>query len=188
MSANVPKKGKATCKLCPKVFTFNGSTPTIYIRSAHDKIMAESTPVGGRGVSFQVPGNTLSAAESKGLLGYFTKAKCSNERTSQISQLLADWCIRNVRPMSIVEDTGLRDVFRFVEPGFVVLSCTHLTYLVKLKYVIMMERTKDLLCSPSCQALSCTTDIWTSEATGYISLTAHFLDQNGHGYRAAWVQ
>ena len=148
-----------------------------HIRSAHDKIMAESSPVAGRGVSSQSPGNTLSAAESKGLLGYFTKAKCSDERTRQISQLLVDWCIRNVRPMSIVEDTGLRDVFRFVEPGFVVPLRTHLTALVKRKYVIMMERTKDLLCSPSCQALSYPTDIWTSKATGYISLTAHFLDQ-----------
>lgn len=175
MRRDEPKKGKASCKLCPKVLSFNGSTTSNlwnHVKSVHDRVLSASNDSSEPKVKSEpspAPGRTTGRISS-----FFSKSVCSDERSRQITSLLADWCARNVRPMSIVEDVGLRDLFRFVEPGYTVPSHTHITSVLKRKFELMVEKAQFLLSSIG--SVSFTTDIWTSQATeGYISLTAHWL-------------
>ena len=164
MLRDTPKKGKATCKMWPKQFAFNGSTTTNlwnHVRSALDKAIND--------------GKKAGSSEGKGQLSAFlTRSSCSDQRAQHISQLLSGWCARDVRPISIVEDPGLRDVFRFVEPGDSMPSHTHVTTLLKRKYALVVRKIEALLSASN--AVSFTTDIWTSKAVqGFISLTAHHV-------------
>ena len=171
-----PKKGNAKCKLCSKVLVFNGSTTTNlwnHVRIMHDKLLKVEKSTSG---AAQAPGKLVLPPQtgSSGLPAFFAKASCGEQRARMISRLLAEWCARNVRPVNIVQDDGLRDVFKFVEPGYTMPSHTHVTNLLKRKHTLMCERIKAVL--PQFDGLSFTTDIWTSAATeGYISLTCHYI-------------
>ena len=181
MERDTPQKGKARCKLCEKVLAFNGSTTTNlwnHVRNIHDKLLKGESAAASSSSQSRTPASSCvplrTSGGSGGLPSFFASAKCSDQRAGHISRLLAEWCARNVRPLSIVEDDGLRDVFKFVEPGYTMPSHTHVTNILKRKHTLMCEKIKAIL--PRAEGLAFTTDIWTSKATeGYISLTSHFI-------------
>ena len=167
------QKRQGKCKLCSKVLTFNGSTTTNlwnHVRTAHDRELS-GTSESDKKVKLET---NVKPPPPGSVASFFSKSSCSDARSRQITDLLAMWCARNVRPMSIIEDSGLKDVFKFVEPGYSMPSHPHVTNNLKRKFDVVLEKVKDLLADVD--AVSFTTDIWTSHATqGYMSLTAHFL-------------
>ena len=52
----------------------------------------------------------------------------------QITELIADWLTENMRPLSVIGDSGFKRLLQFLEPGYVVPSRTHLTSLIKARY------------------------------------------------------
>ena len=86
-------------------------------------------------------------------------------------------CVRDVRPLSIVNGTGFRNFVHCLDPTYVVPSNTTLTmknytyyYYDSLKQNVSSEL-------QSQTSLAFTTDTWTSCATeGYLTLTVHFID------------
>ena len=170
---DTPKKGKATCKLCPggtKTLTFNGSTTSnlwAHVHSQHDR------HVKVKGCS-RSPGPSQSKASP--MAAFLKRTSCSEGRSRQITQLLAWWCARNVRPMSIVDDEGLHDLVAFLEPGYRMPSRTHITTVLRRQYDITLAKVRELLNEDRSASLSFTTDIWTSAAVdAYLTLTGHFL-------------
>ena len=43
---------------------------------------------------------------------------CSAAKSTQITDLLVDWCIRDMRPLSIVSDSGLQKILGTLAPGY----------------------------------------------------------------------
>ena len=57
---------------------------------------------------------------------------CSNAKSEAITSLVVDWISANNRPISaVVEDTGLRQLFGYIEPTYSLPSRTQVTSIVK---------------------------------------------------------
>lgn len=186
-----PTKGKATCKLCPhpgRILSFNGSTTSnlwSHIKSQHDRVFAASSSKRDGEAKKSSIGSTsslqrqASGASSSQILSFVQKSVCPEGRARQITHLIANWCARDVRPMGIVDDQGLRDIFAYVEPGYRLPSRTHVTSLLKRQYELALGKLRGLLNGGAADDTTClafTTDIWTSAAVeAYLTLTGHFL-------------
>ena len=48
--------------------------------------------------------------------------KCSVAKSNQISELIVDWIANDLRPLSIVNDDGFRNLVKFLEPSFSIPS------------------------------------------------------------------
>ena len=56
---------------------------------------------------------------------------CSSVRSEAITNLVVDWISANSCPISIVEDTGLKQLFGYIEPAYSLPSHTQVTSIVK---------------------------------------------------------
>ena len=57
---------------------------------------------------------------------------CSSVRSEAITNLVVDWISANSCPISIVEDTGLKQLFGYIEPAYSLPSCTQVTFMCHL--------------------------------------------------------
>ena len=81
---------------------------------------------------------------------------------------------RDLRPAAIVEGHGFKDLMKYIEPGYRVLTAMHTSEVVRKKHVAAKECLKMKL--QDAKSLVMTTDIWTSCANdAYFSVTAHFI-------------
>ena len=88
--------------------------------------------------------------------------KCPPAKSSLITELVADWVSENMRPLSIICDSGFRRLMDFVEPEYTVPSRTHLTSTLKTRFKACRKELAELLNRQDAVAL--TTDGWTSKA------------------------
>ena len=106
-----------------------------------------------------------------------TGKTCGVVKAETITELLVNWVTTNMRPLTIVEDTGFRDVLAFVEPGYRVPSRKHMATLVRNRHAEGRANLKKRLADAVSVAV--TTDGWTSKAVrSYGTYTVHFLDAN----------
>ena len=180
-----PSKGKATCTVCPppgRILSFNGSTTSnlwAHVKSQHARAFAArgSNSTDSRNLTKSGSASVQCSSGSASQISASMKnAVCLPGRSRKITHLLAIWCARDVRPMSIVEDKGLKDVFALVEPGYQLPSKTHITNILKCNYQLGLEALRGWLNVDEATTLSFTTDVWTSGAVeAYLTLTGHFV-------------
>ena len=111
-----PKKTK--CKKCGSCLAYAASTSTMlhHLRAVH------GTPARlGKGMDSFVVASPRSAP-------------CSAAKSAQVTDLLVDWCVTDMRPLSIVNDAGLQRLLSFVVPGYTIPSRTHIASLVKKRH------------------------------------------------------
>lgn len=163
-------KVKAFCTLCKKNLAYNGST-TSNLRDHmdwHKKQSAKLNPA-------TTPGETKPQQVTLDMLmsPNFSRP-CPFPKATRITDLLAKWCWRDGRPMSIVSDSGLQELVHFFEPGYEFPSSRHIAKLIKLSYSDAVDKLVALLGSATTISLTC--DGWTSKATdSYVTVTAHML-------------
>ena len=69
----------------------------------------------------------------------------------------------------------MRHLLLYLEPGYHIPSCTHITKLLQKKHEKAMAILKNKL-AHNVAAMSLTSDIWTSNVMeSYMSITAHFI-------------
>ena len=150
------KKGdrKVSCCLCSKNYTYHGGTSNLqdHLTCFHLKEYQQS--------------NSLSQATIRLFL---PRSKCSDGRTKEVTA-------RDLCPMNSVEGQGFLNLMKCIEePGNKVPFASHISELVKKKYVAANNRFKEILNNHS--RLAITTDIWTSSSNdAYISVVGHFID------------
>ena len=99
--------------------------------------------------------------------------KCSAERATTITRLIAEFVARDLRPLSIVCGNGFRQLLNTIESGYQVPSHTHITTICRQIFQTK-EELRETLKGQTYVAL--TTNIWTSRATqAYVTITAHFI-------------
>ena len=69
--------------------------------------------------------------------------KCSAQRASTITDLIAEFVARHLRPLSVVDGDGFKQLMGYIEPGYKVPSRTHVTSICRKKY---NKKNVSLLC------------------------------------------
>ena len=105
----------------------------------------------------------------------FRSTVCSASRAGQLTNAIVDLVALDMRPVSIVTGTGFRRLLNVCEPGYRVLSTTHISSLLQKKYAEGKARVVKVLASVD--GISLTTNMCTSRSQqGYITVMCHFLD------------
>uniref|UniRef100_A0A667YW07 BED-type domain-containing protein n=1 Tax=Myripristis murdjan TaxID=586833 RepID=A0A667YW07_9TELE len=157
------------CKLCNAELAFKGSSTGSmgnHLRWKHPSSLGAES-----GISAGASGGQQQASITE-----FLSRKCNKPRNEAITNLIAEMVALDMQPVSIVEDDGFYKLIKYLEPEYE-LSCrrTVSSRVTKL-YHDCSAQIKRLLNQALYVAL--TTDCWTSlNATSYITVTSHFLDQ-----------
>ena len=103
---------------------------------------------------------------------------CFAAKSAQVRDLLVDWCVTDMRPLSIVNDAGLKRIFSLLLPGYTIPSGTHIASLVKKRHKSGRQELSQLF-KREAKFVALTTDGWTSKATeSYNATTCHFIDSS----------
>ena len=106
---------------------------------------------------------------------FLSRAKCLPGRAAHTDGLIAEWCARSIRPVSIVNDSGFHTLLKFLEPGYALPCRKTISSILSRKHALGIEELRCIL--QKADGLATTSDLWTSKATeGYASVTGHFLD------------
>ena len=82
---------------------------------------------------------------------------------------------RALRPLSVVEGDGFRQLFKYIEPNYRVPSRPHVQSVCHKLYTSVKE--KLFVTLQSCH-VAFTSDLWTSQAVqAYLTVTAHFISE-----------
>ena len=164
---SAPVEKKVECKHCRKKSVYTGGTTVMreHLKRAHPLLLDAAD-------------ESKSTSEQNTLLQHIVSIPVSKSYTKATSKditgMITDWLISDLRPLSVVSDCGFVDLMSRVAPGYVVPSRTHITKLVGEKHVVGLKDLSKRL--QSVAACSLTTDAWTSKATqGYTTVTVHFL-------------
>ena len=159
------KTKKAICSLCDGLqLTYTGGTTNLlnHLESKHP--IAHKTAAG----------DSDSGTKKQATMFSFHRVKCCPlERDSAITNRIAEFIARDLKPISTVDGTGFRQLMNYVEPGYQVPSCPHITATCRHLYSGIKE---ELLVTLSSPHVAFTTNLWTRKSTeAYLTVTAHFI-------------
>ena len=166
------KEGKkAYCKICKTGVVHAGGTTNLrnhlhmWHRLIHDELYKDSAAVAEATSS-----STLDDFVSKRVI----PLPQSSEKVKKLTCAVCDMIARDIRPISIVNDTGFLNLLKEAEPQYIVPYRTTITRNLNELYTSEKRRIRGIVASA--EFVSCTTDMWSSHCgDGYISLTCHFI-------------
>ena len=101
---------------------------------------------------------------------------CSADRANHLNKLISKMIVEDLRPVSIVDGNGFRELMGFCEPGYNLPHRTFFTSQLEQMFVSLKSNVKKQMASSD--AVSLTADVWTSSVNeSYLSVTAHFIDE-----------
>ncbi|KAB5554100.1 hypothetical protein PHYPO_G00046290 [Pangasianodon hypophthalmus] len=83
--------------------------------------------------------------------------------------------VYDMRPISMVEGEGFKEMIHTFNPDYVLPSRTHFTKLMEGKYETILNHVKDTLKSANGK-IALTADAWATEA--YLGITCHYLSDD----------
>lgn len=97
-------------------------------------------------------------------------------RALRITEAIAKFICKDLRPYSVVENEGFRHLIKVLEPNFVMPQRKHLsTKLIPTMYESLKEAIRAKIISAERVAITC--DTWTSVSTqSYLTVTCHYID------------
>ena len=162
---------KTKCNLCGIKLAYSGGTSTMqnHLKYKHASVSTSGSP------SKSPENRTLAQGTISGAFGKMKPV--SRQRYEKLTRKLALVCVKDLRPIAMVNGSGFKDFCKEMEPGYVVPSHTtihnYIMYLYKENKDSIMSYLKDA------EAVSFTTDMWTSCQTySYMTVTAHYLDSS----------
>uniref|UniRef100_A0A3P9KA03 BED-type domain-containing protein n=1 Tax=Oryzias latipes TaxID=8090 RepID=A0A3P9KA03_ORYLA len=136
-----------------------------------------SAGVGGGSVGGM---GTLEGGVGGGSGGRITKFDKHDPRQVLISEAIAKMIVRDLQPVSIVENQGFRELLQLLEPRYTPESQRYIQSQLLPAYAYQAQlATHQALASA--QALSLSLDLWTGScaaASGYLGVTCHFLSSD----------
>lgn len=169
------KKKHSVCKYCGKSFVYYGGTSNLrtHLKNAHPSVW----PTADSGDE-----EDKTSAGTKSIKSFYATDKsrrvCSNAKSEALTNLVVDWISENSRPISIVEDTGLKRMFAYVEPGYRMPSRTQVMSMVKKRHTSGKKNLCNVL-QKKARFVAVTTDAWTSKAVkSFATYTVHFIDND----------
>nr|XP_055027769.1 zinc finger BED domain-containing protein 4-like [Misgurnus anguillicaudatus] len=108
-------------------------------------------------------------------IGEFCKRPITERRRQVITDLLVDFIVKDIRPLSAVSGEGFRGIINFFEPSYTVPSNATLWKTIGHKYDSLKA---DIASEMKGKNVSLTTDLWTScTMDPYITITAHYINE-----------
>lgn len=164
-------KGKAFCGLCSDVLNYeSGNTSSLkkHIERRHNiSIKASLTATNINSNQSQ-----LSIQDSFQLC---KPLKINDERSQGIIRRIALMICKDLQPISILEDEGFKELVRYLEPRFKMVSRAYMSS-TTLPQLYGEGKSKLELVIKDAEALSLTTDAWTSRATqNFVTVTMHCI-------------
>ena len=151
-------KTDAICKLCRTGLKYTGSTTNLanHLRRHHGVIVEEATG-SSDGAS------TSSGQQNDPKIVRFFQPQLSHDsaRSKAITASIARFIAKDLRPYSVVESGGFRDMMKTVEPRYKIPSRQHFSEkCVPQMYEKTKEKVKEEL--NQAERVALTTDAWTS--------------------------
>lgn len=106
------------------------------------------------------------------------KDYCSPQLAASLTDSVLNMIVKDMRPLSMVDDEGFRAMVNTFQPGYILPKRTCFTNMMEKKYANKLQKVKDAL-SLCCSMISLTADAWTSIATeAYLGITCHFINND----------
>ena len=143
-----------------------------YTRAAADKALEMQA---SRVVPVAAAGPSLVQPTMQQTLERHKLYDVASPRKQAIDEAVIEMIVRDMQPFSVVEDKGFRNLVKTLDPRYQLPSRKTITT-VSLPQLYLKERTRVSKVLKEADAVSLTTDIWTSRRTqSYITVTAHAL-------------
>ena len=166
------KENEVVCSICKKGLSYNGSTTSnlhAHLKKYHSSLLSTSGACTAKKPAAQAMMTDFAAK-----LGTKT---CGSAQAESITNLLINWVTSNMRPLSILSDSGLQSLLRHLEPGYTIPSRTFVASAVAKRHEEGKAELRALL--KSVPAVAVTTDAWTSKAVrSFATYTVHFLNNS----------
>ena len=168
------EKGKAVCLLCNKTMAYNGGTTSNLKQHLHrlhkPNIQVEADD------EDEVQSTTRQLSITQFTSKERSSVMWTVDMQKEVTRLLAKWTWKDMRPISIVRDDGLKELLNFLAPKYKPPSTTYVTSLIRKDY---LDGKAAITAKLRGNTVALTTDIWTSKATqSFATTTAHFIDKN----------
>lgn len=158
---------KAVCKLCHRPVSYCGNTTnmTAHLVRHHPDININQH-------------KRPAAACQQTLDGSLSKLPSSSDKAKRITTSIAHFMCKDLRPYSVVENVGLRNMVYNLEPRYIIPSRKFFSETaIPQIYNEVKSGVKEKLSRAERIALTC--DAWTSRATeSYVTLTAHHITED----------
>ena len=117
----------------------------------------------------------LEAGKKQTVMSMYSR-KCPPSHATKITTLIAKLVARDLRPLSIVEDDGFRQLLNYVEPNYQVPSRPHVRNVCQKLYHSEREH---LITKLQAKHVALRSDLWTSLAVqAYLTVTVHFINED----------
>ncbi|KAL0151535.1 hypothetical protein M9458_053187 [Cirrhinus mrigala] len=156
---------KAVCKLCRILVTYCGNTTNM---SAH---LARHHPE----LNAKQPEKAEASASQRTLNETLYKLPSVSEKARRITESIAMFICKDIRPYAVVENDGFRNMIHTLEPHYIIPSRKFFSEtVVPTLYNNIKSEVINSLGRSRRVALTC--DAWTSRATeSYVTVTAHHI-------------
>ncbi|XP_051973794.1 E3 SUMO-protein ligase ZBED1-like [Xyrauchen texanus] len=156
-------KSKAICKACQMEVKYCGNTTNLrnHMMRHHQDIILSKPATGPQQMTLK---KTL-------------QLPTNSARSVKITEAIAGFICKDMRPYSVVENVGFRRLMKVMEPNYVIVSRKRLSEEVIPN---MYQTVKDgVMCKlKTAERVGITSDTWTSVATeSYMSVTVHYIDE-----------
>jgi len=161
-------KSVALCKLCRAEIKYTGGTTNFatHLKRRHEIDLSSPT-------STQPKASCSKSEES--LSPFFQKLNHNSKRAQSVTAAITKFICKDLRPYSVVENEGFRDLVHLLEPRYVIPSRPHFSE----KCVPTLYSETKAIVQQSLQRaerVAITTDGWTSCSTeAYITITSHHI-------------
>uniref|UniRef100_A0A671UN90 HAT C-terminal dimerisation domain-containing protein n=2 Tax=Sparus aurata TaxID=8175 RepID=A0A671UN90_SPAAU len=106
------------------------------------------------------------------------RGTCTPQMAQVLTESILNMIVNDMRPISMVEDEGFKQMINTFHPGYTLPSRTHFTKLMEEKYEAAAAKIIDVL-KLTKSKIALTADAWTSVATeAYLGITCHFISDD----------
>lgn len=176
-------KSHVKCVQCDKVYKYHHSTSVLKYHLTNKHGWADHTDVKSQ------PAVAGSTKQQPTLDEHFIARKVSQTKTITLTNNIVEWVTRDCRPLSIVEDEGLRKLMRNALDNQMYQLPSRKTIVSRIAdtFLDKCATLKTLLIAVSFVAL--TTDGWTSLSNeSFMGFTVHFIHEGVRHSKALAVE
>ena len=156
-------RNTTVCRGCATPIKYTGSTTNMatHIRRHHPNYELSRT---SKENTLASSSSTTSPGQLRILESFNSKLAPTSQRAQSITRSIGKFIALDMRPYSVVENKGFKDLLHVLEPKYTIPSRPHITdTVIPALYNETREMVKNDI--SNAESISITTDGWTSRAT-----------------------
>uniref|UniRef100_A0A669QFA8 BED-type domain-containing protein n=1 Tax=Phasianus colchicus TaxID=9054 RepID=A0A669QFA8_PHACC len=163
------------CNVCRKQLSFHNSTTTMREHLVRKHSIREAPAAQLREEPIPEPDGPEPAGKRPRPATPESSASHGEPRSDAITELLLEMVLRDLHPLSVVKDEGLRLLLGYLEPGFSLPSPARLSGMLQDRYSVTKRHLER--CLQAAQSVVLCAELWVSQpGRAYVTVTASFVD------------